>query len=70
MSKEIDDGKVNINTATAEELTSLSGIGGSRAEAIIAYRSEHGSFKDIEDIKNVAGIKAGLYAKIKDYIKI
>lgn len=70
VSKEIDDGKVNINTATAEELTSLSGIGGSRAEAIIAYRSEHGSFKDIEDIKNVAGIKAGLYAKIKDYIKI
>ena len=69
-SAEEDDGRININTATAEELTGLKGIGESRANDIIEYRNEHGSFKDIEDIKNVTGIKAGLYAKIKDYIKI
>lgn len=61
---------VNINTADASELVSLPGIGATRAEAIIAYRKEHGSFSSIEEIQKVSGIKSGLYNKIKDKIKI
>ncbi len=63
-------GLVNINTATAEELTSVSGIGASRAQAIIDYREQNGRFGSIEDIKNVDGIKDGLFSKIKDKITI
>lgn len=63
-------GLVNINTASAEELTALNGIGESRAEAIIAYRNAHGQFTGIEEIKNVDGIKNGLYEKIKDKITV
>lgn len=61
---------VNINTASVLELTQLSGIGETRAQAIIAYREEKGAFQSIEQIKNVSGIKAGLYEKIKDYITV
>ncbi|MDE6621953.1 MAG: helix-hairpin-helix domain-containing protein [Lachnospiraceae bacterium] len=63
-------GLVNINTATLAELTSVSGIGESRAQAIIDYREQHGSFGSIEDIKKVDGIKDGLFSKIKDKITI
>ena len=61
---------VNINTALKEELTTLSGIGESKAEAIISYRKENGSFTNIRDIMNVSGIGEALFAKIKDYITI
>lgn len=61
---------VNINTATKEQLLSISGIGTSKAESIIAYREEHGSFKTIEDIKNVSGIGDSLYEKIKNNITV
>lgn len=63
-------GLVNINTADKSELTTVSGIGESRAQAIIDYRESNGSFKSIEDIKNVEGIKDGLFAKIKDKITV
>lgn len=63
-------GLVNINTATVPELTSVSGIGESRAQAIIDYREKNGRFGSIEDIKNVDGIKDGLFSKIKDKITI
>ncbi len=62
--------KVNINTADKAKLTTLPGIGESRAQDIIKYREEHGSFSSIEDIKNVTGIKDKLFEKIKDYIEI
>ena len=65
-----ESGLVNINTATISELTSVSGIGESRAQAIIAYREKNGSFRSIEDIKKVDGIKEGLFAKIKDKITV
>lgn len=65
-----DDGLVNINTADETTLCSLPGIGLSRAQAIIAYRQEHGEFASLEAIQNVTGIKAGLYEKIKDKIKL
>ena len=47
---------ININTASAEELTSLKGIGEKTAQAIVEYREKNGAFKTIEDIKNVKGI--------------
>jgi len=65
-----DNGLININTATKEELTSLPGIGGGYADRIIAYRSEKGAFKSIEDIKKVSGIKDKLFSKIKDKITV
>ena len=65
-----DDGKININTATKEQLTSISGIGDGRAESIIKYRSEHGKFVTIEDIKNVSGIGDSIFENIKDYITV
>lgn len=64
------NGLVNINTASLSELTSVTGIGESRAQAIIDYREKNGSFRSVEDIKKVDGIKDGLFAKIKDYITI
>ena len=63
------DGKVNINTATKEELESIPNIGESKANKIIEYR-ENNEFSSIEDIKNVNGIGDSLYEKIKDYIEI
>lgn len=63
-------GLVNINTATVQELTTLTGIGESRALAIIAYREKNGLFQSIDGIKKVTGIKDGLFEKIKDQITI
>ena len=59
---------VNINTCTKEELLTLSGIGESKANAIISYREENGGFKTIEDLLNVSGIGNSIYEKIKNYI--
>ena len=66
----IEDGKVDLNKATVEQLCTLPGVGVSRAESIVAYREEHGAFQKIEDIKNVTGIKDGLFEKIKEKIKV
>ncbi len=68
--KEIEDGLININTASANELMTLSGIGQAKAEQIIAYRNEHGSFSSIDDIKNVSGIGDGIFKRINSQIKI
>lgn len=59
---------VSINTASKEELMTVSGIGESKALAIIEYRNKNGLFKDISEVKNVSGIGDSLYEKIKDYI--
>ena len=59
---------VNINTATADALMSLPGIGKSKADSIIAYREEKGKFSRVEDIMNITGIKEGVFNKIKDMI--
>ena len=65
-----EDGKVNLNTATAEQLMTLPGIGQSKADLIISYREKQGAFKKIEDIMNIEGIKEGVFSKIKDHIKV
>lgn len=64
----ISEGKVNINTASREELMKLNGIGESKASQIISYRETNGLFKRIDDIMNISGIKEGVFNKIKDYI--
>ena len=62
--------RVNLNTASREELMTLRGIGESRADDIIHYRQEFGGFKSIEDIMNVSGIKNAAFEKIKDSITV
>ena len=64
------DGKVNINTADLATLMSLPGIGEGKAQSILNYRQEHGSFESVEDIMNVEGIKEGTYTKLKDKITV
>ena len=61
---------VNINTATETELETLSGIGPSKAKAIVEYRKQNGSFKTVADIKNVKGIGDGNYNKISSEISV
>jgi competence protein ComEA len=68
--QEQDDGKVNINVALSEELQTLTGIGPSKAEAIIAYRDENGSFKELEGLLEVSGIGQKSFEKLKDEITI
>lgn len=64
------DGLVNINTATAEELMTLPGIGQSKAADIIAYRKGFGGFSSIEEITNVSGIGEATFERLKDLIKV
>jgi competence ComEA-like helix-hairpin-helix protein len=63
-------GPININTASALELEALTGIGPSKAAAIVSYRQETGPFKNISDIQNVSGIGSATYAKLKDQITV
>lgn len=65
-----DSNLININTAGIEELTTLTGIGDVKAEAIIKYRSELGKFKTKEELLNVEGIGEALFEKIKDNITV
>ena len=62
--------KVNINTASRDELMTLTGIGEAKAESIIRYREEHGAFKSAGELMEIEGIKEGVFNKIKDDITI
>uniref|UniRef100_A0A7C5ZCQ5 Competence protein ComEA n=1 Tax=Caldicellulosiruptor owensensis TaxID=55205 RepID=A0A7C5ZCQ5_9FIRM len=64
------EGKINVNTATKEELKTLDRIGDKLAERIIEYRQKHGPFKSIEEIKNVNGIGEKIFESIKDSITV
>lgn len=66
----VGDGKIDINAATKEELMSLNGIGEVRAQAIIDYREKHGGFTSVEELKEIEGIKDGVFNKLKDLIKV
>lgn len=67
---EAQDGRINLNTAAKEELMTLRGIGEAKAESIIRYREEHGRFQSVEDIKQIEGIKDGVFEKIRDFITV
>ena len=64
------DGKININKVSKEELMTLPGVGESKENSIIQYRTEQGAFKRIEDIMQISGIKEALFHKICDLIKV
>lgn len=68
--KNTQNRKININTATQTQLETLPGIGPSTAIKIISYRKEKGKFKTIEAIKEVSGIGDSKFEKIKDYITV
>lgn len=67
---EASDGLININTAGLEELMTLPGIGKAKAQSIIDYRTDHGAFSKIEDLKKIEGIKDGVFTKLEDLIKV
>lgn len=63
-------GKININTASVEELDKLPGVGATRAQYIIEYRESNGSFKSISEIQNIKGIGPATYEKMKEMITV
>lgn len=63
-------GKININTATKEQLMTLTGVGEAKALSIISYRDTNGSFSAIEDVMKISGIKDAVFNTIKDYITV
>lgn len=70
MTAEKEDGKVNLNKATQTELLTLTGIGPSKADAIIEYREQNGPFKAVEDIMEISGIGEKTFEKLKDQISV
>ena len=62
--------KVNLNQATKEQLMTLPGIGEAKAQSILNYRQEKGSFTSVEEIMNIEGIKEGVFQNIKDHITV
>jgi competence protein ComEA len=65
-----DNGKINVNAATAEELQKIPGIGPAKASAIISYRDENGKFKNIEDLIKVTGIGKKTVEKMSNFIVV
>lgn len=63
-----DESKVNLNTANAQQLMTVPGIGQAKADSIIKYREKNGRFSSVEEIMQIEGIKQGIFEKIKDYI--
>jgi competence protein ComEA len=68
--KDGKNSKININTASEDELLSLPGVGPSTAAKIISYREQNGEFKKIEDIMNVSGIGDAKFNQMKDFITV
>ncbi|WP_308741247.1 helix-hairpin-helix domain-containing protein [Lysinibacillus sphaericus] len=62
--------KINVNTADAETLATLPGIGPSKAHSILSYREEKGRFQTIDDVRNINGIGDKTFEKIKDSITV
>ncbi|HIQ36618.1 MAG TPA: helix-hairpin-helix domain-containing protein [Desulfocapsa sulfexigens] len=69
-SKKAATGKININTATAAELTLITGIGPVTAKNIISYRKKNGKFKSAKDLLNVKGIGETTMKKMKSQLKL
>lgn len=68
--KPLYDGKIDINTATLQQLQLLPGIGETMAQRILDYRTEHGNFKTIEELMNVNGIGEKKFEELRDYVKV
>ncbi len=64
------EAKINLNTATVEELSTLSGIGRTKAAAIVKYREEVAPFKSVEEVQKVKGIGKKIFEKIEDLITV
>ena len=64
------DGVVNVNTATAEELLRLPGIGDAKARAILDYRKEKGAFKSVEQLREVKGIGDAALERLRPHLAI
>jgi len=62
--------KINVNTATVEQLQSVKGIGPKTAQAIVAYRSDHGDFKSVDELEDVKGIGEKKLDKIDDHLTV
>lgn len=65
-----DTNLISINSATYEELIKLKGIGSTLAKRIIEYRESNGSFRNLDELKNVSGIGNSKYEKIKEFITL
>jgi len=61
---------LDLNTATKEQLVALSGIGPAKAQAILDYRTQHGGFKSVDELKDVKGIGARRFEKIKSELSV
>ena len=66
----LSEGKVNINTASKEELIGLNGIGEVLADRIIKYREANGGYKDVRELTNVKGIGEKLLEKLLPYVTV
>ncbi|KEK16412.1 helix-hairpin-helix domain-containing protein [Limosilactobacillus reuteri] len=62
--------KINLNTATKEQLCQITGIGDKKADLILQYRQEHGQFKSIDELKEINGFGEKTVAKLKDHLSI
>jgi len=62
--------KMNLNTASAQELTALRGVGDKTAQAIVEYRQSHGPFKSVEELVEVKGIGEKLMTSLRDHVTV